>query len=60
MTDNELIDQIQAIRSKNNKCWMDIMRVAMRNAPEETKALLAMIQENDLAISALNGKLAGL
>jgi hypothetical protein len=39
---------------------MDIMRVAVRNAPEETKALLAMIQENDLAISALNGKLAGL
>ena len=57
MTDNELIDRIQAIRSKNNGAWMDIMRVAMKYAPLDTKALLREIQKNDLAISELNGKL---
>ena len=56
-TDLVLIDQIQAIRSKNNKCWMDIIRVAMSHAPKETKALLREIQKNDLAISELNGRL---
>ena len=53
----DLIDQIQAIRSKNNKCWMDIMRVAMKHAPKDTKALLREIEINDREISALNSQL---
>ncbi len=57
MTDSERIDAIEAIRAKNNKCWMNIMRVAMDKAPQETKALLREIQLNDLAISKLNGEL---
>lgn len=34
------------------------MRIAMKHAPNETKAQLAAIQENDLEISRLNGQLA--
>ena len=35
-----LIDQIEEIRSKNNKNWMDILRVAFSHAPDETKKLI--------------------
>lgn len=58
-SDRELIDQIQDIRGKNNECWMGLLRLAVRHAPQEAKALLRDIQKNDLAISELNGRLAG-
>ena len=29
----KIIDQIEAIRTKNNKNWMDILRVAFKHSP---------------------------
>ena len=51
--DNQTIDKIQKIRSKNNVAWMNILRIAMLHAPKETKKLLSEITENDKEISKL-------
>ena len=56
--DDALIQQITWIRSQNNVCWMKLLRLAVKHAPVEAKAILRDIQANDLAISAVNGKLA--
>jgi len=52
-----LIDQIEEIRSKNNKNWMDILRVAFSYAPNETKKLIKEIYIKDQEISELVNKL---
>ena len=36
----ELIDKIENIRTTNNKSWMDILRVAYKNAPNETSKIM--------------------
>ena len=45
MTDMEIIDKIQHIRSKNNVNWMDILRLAFRDSPEEARALMGKVNE---------------
>ena len=52
-----LIDQIEEIRSKNNKNWMDILRVSFSYAPNETKKLIKEIYIKDQEISELVNKL---
>ena len=32
---NSIIDNIEKIRSKNNKNWMDLVRLAYKYAPKE-------------------------
>ena len=59
MTTAELIDQIQDVRYRNNKLWMDIVRTAMDLSPDGTKKLLKEIRENDLQVSNLMHKLTG-
>lgn len=58
MTDKEIINEIQKVRSKNNKLWMDILRASMKSAPIETKFIMKQIRENDLRISELTGELS--
>jgi hypothetical protein len=53
-----VVDKIQAIRARNNRAWMDILRVAMKTAPQETRKLLAAITTNDKQISRLSARLA--
>jgi hypothetical protein len=45
------INDIQKIRAKNNKLWMDLLRLALKAAPKEAKAVLKEINKNDKAIS---------
>lgn len=52
------INMIEAVRNKNNILWMDIMRIAMNHAPEETKKVLQKIRSNDLLISQFIEELA--
>lgn len=54
------IGQIQKVRAKNNVLWMDILRIAMERAPEQTKAVLNAINANDQEISSLVASLAKL
>lgn len=54
----DLIDQIEAIRGKNNKNWMDLLRLAFRHAPKEAGEIMAEIYQMDGDISALAKKLS--
>ena len=55
----DLIDQIEAIRGKNNKNWMDLLRLAFKHAPAEAGAIMAEIYQMDGDISSLARKLSG-
>jgi len=58
LTDMEIIDKIQDIRSKNNVNWMDILRLAFRDSPEEARQLMGKVNEYDAEIAALLRQLA--
>jgi len=49
----EIIDQIELIRTRNNKNWMDILRLAFKYSPDEAAVVLAEIYREDKAISNL-------
>ncbi len=57
--EDELIEQITGIRSKNNKNWMELLRLAFRYAPEEAKRILQNISDCDSEINKLTSQLAG-
>lgn len=48
-----LVEEIQAVRTSNNVNWMDLLRIALTHAPEETKQALRKINADDDAISRL-------
>ena len=54
---NNVINAIEKIRSKNNKNWMDIMRLAFKFAPKQASGLIKKINEHDKKISDLLKKL---
>lgn len=53
----KLIDEIEKIRTKNNVNWMDLLRLAFKTSPEETKKLIRKINEDDNKISEIFAKL---
>tara|TARA_Y100000741_G_C18220877_1_gene545805 strand:- start:535 stop:741 length:207 start_codon:yes stop_codon:yes gene_type:complete len=53
-----IINQIEKIRGKNNINWMNILRIAIKNSPEETKNLMLKINNQDNKISTLLKKLS--
>jgi hypothetical protein len=56
--EQEIIDKIFAIRVRNNVPWKRLMEIAMKHAPEETKAALNEINQHDHDISLLMGVLS--
>ena len=55
---NSIISNIQKVRGKNNKNWMDILRLAYKHSPEEAAKILSEIYKQDKKISSLAKKLA--
>ena len=53
----KIIDQIEKVRSKNNKNWMDILRLAFKNSAKSTAKIMAEIYKEDSKISRLAKKL---
>ena len=53
----KILDQIQKIRSKNNKNWMDILRLAIKLDHKETSKLIKEIYNQDTKISKLAKKI---
>lgn len=51
------INKIEKIRSKNNSNWMDILRLAIKHAPEEAVNLMKRINQKDQVISKLFNKI---
>ena len=57
-SDEQLIDEIQKIRTKNNTHWMDVVRLAFRLAPEEAREIFKNIKECDQKINEFLKELA--
>jgi len=53
MTDFEIIDAIEQVRSKNNINWMNILRLAFKYSPSEAREIITKINEDDGKIGAL-------
>lgn len=53
MTDLEIIDEIEKIRSNNNINWMNILRLSFRHSPEEAREIVSKINIDDTRISKL-------
>ena len=52
-----IIDAIESVRTKNNKNWMDLLRLAFRHAPNDAAQIVAEIYREDSQISDLTRKL---
>ena len=52
-----IVNQIKKIRAKNNKCWMELLKLALDYAPEKSKKVLLEINKNDKKISSLISKI---
>ena len=53
----KLVNQIQKIRSKNNKNWMDLLRLSLRLDFKNTSKILKSIYTDDKTISNLAKKI---
>ena len=53
-----IIKKIENIRKKNNKNWMDLLRLSFKSSPKETAALMSKIYQDDQKISYLVKKLS--
>ncbi len=54
---NNLINQIEKIRKKNNKNWMDLLRISFRHNPKEAKIILKNIFADDQRINKIVKKI---
>ena len=53
----KIIKEIEKVRKKNNKNWMDILRVAFSSDPKKTAKIFSRIYRDDKLISKLAKKL---
>lgn len=53
----KIINQIEKIRSKNNVNWMNLLRLAFKLDPQETKKIMKKVNYDDKKISNLLSKL---
>ena len=53
----KIIGKIENTRKKNNKNWMDILRLAFESSPAEASKILSQIYKEDKNISVLAKKL---
>ena len=54
---DNLINKIQNTRKKNNKNWMDLMKIAFKYRPDEAKIVVKKIFSEDKKINKLIQKL---
>ena len=53
----KIISKIENTRRKNNKNWMDILRLAFKSSPVEASKILSEIYKEDKNINILAKKL---
>ncbi len=58
LTDEEIIQEIQEIRRRNNTYWMDSVRMCFELAPSCARTLFSKIKECDRRIQELSDWLA--
>jgi hypothetical protein len=58
VSDQHYLDLITEARARNNLNWMEILRVALKHSPDETRSLLKQIKALDLDISYYTSRIA--
>ena len=53
----KIINSIENVRKKNNKNWMDILKLGFRYNPKESKKILKEIFKEDKKVNSLVKKL---
>ena len=53
----KIINEVENVRKKNNKNWMDILRVAFSSDPKKSAKIFSRIYRDDKLISKLAKKL---
>ena len=53
----KLINKIEKVRSKNNKNWMDLLKLALKLDHKSTSKILSEIYKDDQRISKLAKKI---
>tara|TARA_A100000164_G_scaffold334931_1_gene326533 strand:- start:407 stop:610 length:204 start_codon:yes stop_codon:yes gene_type:complete len=53
----KIIKQIEKVRAKNNKNWMDLYRLAFQSEPEKSVKIVKKILSKDKNITKLAAKL---
>ena len=53
----KLISQIEKVRAKNNKHWMDLYRLSFTSSPDRAVSIVKQIIKKDLLVSKLAKKL---
>ncbi len=56
--DDQLIDEMQEIRRKNNINWMDLVRLAFKLDPVRAKSIIVKVVENDESVNNILRKLS--
>lgn len=56
--DDQLIDEMQEIRRKNNINWMDLVRLAFKLDPVRAKSIMLEVIENDELVIDILRKLS--
>jgi hypothetical protein len=57
-TDEEIIEEIRIIREKNNTHWMDVVKLAFRVSPSESRTIFKQIKYCDFKVNELLKELA--
>lgn len=57
-TDNDIINDIEKIRARNNVNWMDAVRLCFELAPEKARKIFKDIKDCDAKINQLTEELA--
>lgn len=57
VTPERVIKKITSIRTKNNKQWMNILKLAFKAKPRLAKKIMASIVENDRLVTHWMAKL---
>ena len=57
-SDNDIINDIQEIRSRNNTHWMDLVKLAFEVAPSESRSIFKKIKYCDEKVNELLKELA--
>ena len=52
----KIVNQVKQIRTKNNSCWMELLKLALEYAPKKAKKVLKEINKNYKQITILIGK----
>ena len=57
-TDIDILNEIEKVREKNNKVWMDVVRMCFELDPKKARKIFFKIKEYDKEIQALTKEIS--